>query len=555
MDTKEERKESTVDRVKRRVTVTALPLISDSGEAVGNTFTKLEPYKITRSKSSNYFSSVAGSPDLSEWGLPTSKSDKQGDLYTSRSPSVIHHRKISTTGGFMRLDEISPLTNENSAAVSGKADGENLESPNEERLELDEEPTYPYSSILTPVETNYGKQNYSLYHEATSGIQGNNSSTSSSIPAKNIKSYFRWTAMKNCYAILLVIILLLLGGFVPAVVILSNGTKASVMRYFRSDEQRKSLLPYLMDLYGYTGISLPYRQDKEIIALLDDAVEPFFFGLAYSPREAMEPKCGITKREVLLDLTKLSTVTTRIRNYGMQCNQSDFILDSIQSLNLNMTLSMGVWIGGNDTINSIQLESMKKVIEKYPRKLFDSIFIGNEVLYRKDKTPQQLVEYISDVKDFLLTLGYNIPVGTSEIGSLVTEEILSACDIVGANIHPFFSGDSVVNGSSWTFDFLKYQIEPLNVKNTTIIITEVGWPSGGGGYHKAIASIPNLKYLLSEFLCAAREQGYGYYFFEAFDEPWKKIFYSGKDKWETDWGIFTKDRKRKVDFNGLESCQ
>ena len=134
---------------------------------------------------------------------------------------------------------------------------------------------------------------------------------------------------------------------------------------------------------------------------------------------------------------------------------------------------------------------------------------------------------------------------------MINTELIEGCDIIGANIHPFFGGEEVEKGSEWTLDFLKYQIEPINSKNTTIVITEVGWPSSGGRYQKALASIPNLKYLLEDFPCKARASGYGYYFFEAFDEPWKKVFYSGKNKWETEWGIFDKDRKKKVDFKSF----
>lgn len=113
-----------------------------------------------------------------------------------------------------------------------------------------------------------------------------------------------------------------------------------------------------------------------------------FHGIAYSPNNAMEPHCRYNKRDAMLDLAKISTVTTRIRTYGMQCDQAELIMEAIDHMNLNMTVAMGVWIGKNDTINRQQMDMMKKVIAKYPdpARVINSIFIGNEVLFRGDKS-------------------------------------------------------------------------------------------------------------------------------------------------------------------------
>ena len=68
------------------------------------------------------------------------------------------------------------------------------------------------------------------------------------------------------------------------------------------------------------------------------------------------------------------------------------------------------------------MNTMKRIVAKYPNplELINSIYIGNEVLFREDKTRDELIEYIQDAKTFLQSKGIDdIPVGTSEIGSLV----------------------------------------------------------------------------------------------------------------------------------------
>lgn len=265
---------------------------------------------------------------------------------------------------------------------------------------------------------------------------------------------------------------------------------------------------------------------------------PNFYGLAYSPMNAMEPACGVTLQDVVQDLAAMATVTSRIRTYGMQCNQAEYILQLIHDMGLNMTLAMGVWIGSDSAVNSRQLQMMESVLRRYPSRYFEAIFIGNEVLFREEKTSEQLVEFITSTKDLLKTLEKSIPVGTAEIGSLLNHQILAACDIVGANIHPFFGGGDVAQATNWTYEFVKDQIPD----HPNVVITEVGWPYNGGTFMGATASPQAFKHFMHDYVCEAYEHDYGWYYFEAFDEPWKTVFYENNHQWETEWGVFTKDR-------------
>ncbi|CUM68535.1 uncharacterized protein PRCAT00006261001 [Priceomyces carsonii] len=493
---------------------------------------------------------------------------ENGDLMM-KSPG--NSDMVSTSFDKFRIDAISPMSNHLSTWSS------NMSSPKVK---------------LNPITTNIGVLSLHCYgggrvsdefrqlnssnlcHKSTSLFKESYtvSESNDSLPMSKEQGWFSRNKYIVTYSLLIFFILCLIGGFVPAIVILANGTKTTVLNYFNSEgEDRYELLlelnkkldnrppsedgfaanrgSFLNGFNRFEGINEKYKTDEEIFNLMNNPnfTDTTFYGLAYSPRDAMEPSCLANKRDILLDLAMLSRVTTRIRNYGMQCNQSDMILDSIQDLNLNMTLAMGVWIGDNDTINDHQLNEMKVVLKKYPRKLFEAIFIGNEVLFREDKSAQQLLGYAKSVKKFLIDLGYDdLPVATSEIGSLLTKEHFETFDMIGANVHPFFGGDLVEVASDWTIDFIKYQVEPKN-ENTRkeIVITEVGWPSDGGRYEGAVASLLNFQIFLDNYVCKAYQNKYGWYYFEAFDEPWKRVFYEDNNKWETQWGLFTVDRKFK----------
>ncbi|OWB83657.1 hydrolase activity protein [[Candida] boidinii] len=321
-------------------------------------------------------------------------------------------------------------------------------------------------------------------------------------------------------------------------------------------------------LNNFENINEKYRNDQEIKKLMNnDNLHNVFHGISYAPRNVIEPMCGVNSRDVMLDLALLSQLTTRVRTYGTQCNQAEHVLNAIQDLNLNMSLALGVWIGPNDYSNWKQINNMKLMLSAYPREYFDSIYVGNEVLFREEKSTEELISYIEEVKSFVNNIGYSdLPVGASEIGALINPELVQACDFVGANIHPFFGGTTVEQASSWSKNFLNYQVEPIRdsildeidvddegkANKKKIAISEIGWPYCGGTFIEAHAGDYELQYFLDDWICR-NEHDYDWFWFEAFDEPWKKIWHEENSKWETEWGIFTSDRELKENIQ-IPNC-
>ncbi|CCH42701.1 hypothetical protein BN7_2245 [Wickerhamomyces ciferrii] len=332
----------------------------------------------------------------------------------------------------------------------------------------------------------------------------------------------------------------------------NNGTTHSLPAS-NSSSQNDKLSDGSVSIAGiskFENIPKKYQQNEEIQQMMNNtALKNVFYGIDYAPRNVIYPICGATLHEVMLDVAQLSQVTSRLRTYGTQCNQAKFILDSIKTLNLNVSLAMGVWIGPNDDINQLQVEDMKSLLRQYPRKYFDAVFIGNEVLFREEQSPEKLIEYIHNAKSFIKNeLKWDLPVGTSELGPRSDFNVIAASDIYGSNSHPFFTGKTVQLATKWVFDFVKYQIEPMkdNIKSKAqVIISEIGWPYHGGKYKKAVAGKRHMQYFLNSWICEAKAKAYPWYFFEAYDEPWKQIYHSQNSKWETEWGLFTADRKLK----------
>lgn len=293
------------------------------------------------------------------------------------------------------------------------------------------------------------------------------------------------------------------------------------------------------------------KLDPEVERLLDDPnLRKIFYGVDYSPLNVQYPSCGVTQRDVTLDIAILSQITDKIRLYGTDCRQAEYVLNAFIDLDVNMTLSLGVWVDRSVEGSTRQLDEMQKLTLRYPPHYIDSILIGNEVLFRGDMSESELISYIVKTKDFLRQNDIDIPVGTSDIGSKWTPRLGSIVDVLAANIHPFFGGVPVNISTSWTYEFLYDQVL-VDLDNwghipSKILISEVGWPSGGGKIWGSIAGIQEQQKLLNDWICAEEAtENVGWYWFEAFDEPWKAIYHNGEDKWETQWGLFTSNRKLK----------
>ena len=313
------------------------------------------------------------------------------------------------------------------------------------------------------------------------------------------------------------------------------------------------LTPTIAGISKFENIPHNYQRSRELRQLMtNDNLTNVFYGIDYAPKNVISPQCGVTAKDVILDVALLSQVTSRIRTYGTQCNQTRHILNAIQLLHLNVSLSMGVWIGANEAANNEQIQELKSVLQKYPRELFESVYIGNEVLFREDETSDKLIGYIDEVKSFIRKeLKWDLPVGTSELGSRVSTDVMKHCDFYGVNVDPFLNGVNAVEAGNWTHNYLTTQVDPYRRLITTrshtpqVILSEVGWPYGGGQYRAAKAGLKEMQQFLDSFICSAKDGKRPWYFFEAFDEPWKQVYHRPNAKWETEWGLFTSDRKIK----------
>lgn len=292
-----------------------------------------------------------------------------------------------------------------------------------------------------------------------------------------------------------------------------------------------------------------FYTDPEIQEMLGDpTLKKVFYGVNYTPPNSIYPQCGVDQKQIAKDIATLSQLTSRVRLFSTDCEQVDMVLNAIEGLGVNMTISMGLWVNRFAEVTIRQLANMRRILNRYPSHLIDSIFLGNEVLFRDDLRDQELIGFIEYVREYLERKGLNIPVGTSEVGFKWSPGLASHVDIMGVNIQPFFGGADVNRSLTWTYDYLLEEISTKRTnRKTKIVLSEVGWPIKGDPLHLANPGIQQLQLFLNNWVCANQNSDIGWYWHEAFDTPWNGL------RKHNYWGILGDDNRLKPNLT-LPNC-
>ncbi|OLN86538.1 putative glucan endo-1,3-beta-glucosidase btgC [Colletotrichum chlorophyti] len=301
---------------------------------------------------------------------------------------------------------------------------------------------------------------------------------------------------------------------------------------------------------------------KEIKDLMNNKdLHKVFPGMDYTPINTQYPDCihnPPSQNNITRDLAVLSQLTNTVRLYGTDCNQTQMLIHSIQQLKLEGTVKiwMGVWQDKNETTNARQLQQMWDILDEYGDKHFEGLIVANEILFRKEMTEAALGTLLQEVRNNLTSKGLSLPVATSDLGTDWTPSLAAKSDYIMANIHPFFSGANANVAAQWTTEFWEDNVSSFfksdSKKN---VIAEIGWPSKGGMNcgnglatgcpNASVAGIDEMNELLDKWVCPALANGTNYFWFSAFDEPWK-IRFNEKDKeWEDQWGLMDVNRNIK----------
>jgi len=320
---------------------------------------------------------------------------------------------------------------------------------------------------------------------------------------------------------------------------------------------------------GTNTTVVPQTNPNDPSTFVKDArLKQSFYGLAYTPSGAIPPNCTSTLSDVITDIQLMSQLTTRVRLYGSDCNQSALVLEAIKQTKVNMEVFLGNYPEPNDngTEYNQQKQAIVAAINTYGTDHISGVTVGNEFMLDYltsngatdpngavgQQAAQMLITWIQDMVSTLksMNLSKHIPVGNSDAGSYFNTQVLEAVEYGMANDHPWFANVSIDQAAGWTYEFFEQtNVQPAAAltNKPTMYIAETGWPSnssdqGNMSNGPSTASIANLQEFLNTYVCQANTNNTGYFYFEAFDELWKDILYGGV---EAHWGLFNADKTLK----------
>ncbi|KAI6025910.1 glycoside hydrolase family 17 protein [Pisolithus orientalis] len=289
-----------------------------------------------------------------------------------------------------------------------------------------------------------------------------------------------------------------------------------------------------------------------------------FYGIAYTPLGSQLPDCGNSLAEVIEDVQLMSQLTTRIRIYGADCNQSSLVLAAIQETKVNLSVYLGNYPDPTDngTAYERQKGEIQTALQTYGADHVLGVTVGNEFILDYITQAGQtdpngsagqaaaaiLIPFINDTRAMLSEMGLNLPVGTADAGSYFNNDVLEVVDYGMANVHPWFANVSIDDAAAWTAEFFESTDVSLAQSLTNkpnMFIAETGWPTNTSTFNynpndgPSLASVANLQYFIDTFVCQANQNGTGYFFFEYCDEPWKAVQYGGVEGY---WGLFDSNK-------------
>jgi len=257
------------------------------------------------------------------------------------------------------------------------------------------------------------------------------------------------------------------------------------------------------------------------------------FRLGESPQKGQYPNDD----EMRQDLEQMSKLTDNIRIYTVEGTQAD-IPRLAEELGLRVTL--GIWISPDlernerEIATAIQLANTSRSVVR--------VVVGNEALFRKEVTPENLIKYLDRVR-----AAVKVPVTTSEQWHIWKEnpEIARHVDLIAAHILPYWEFVPMKDSVEFVLDRareLKHQFP-----RKPLLLSEVGWPSNGRMRGGADATQADQAIYLRTLVNTLNRRGYNYFVIEAYDQPWKA---SDEGSVGAYWGVYNAERQQKFNFEG-----
>lgn len=316
---------------------------------------------------------------------------------------------------------------------------------------------------------------------------------------------------------------------------------------------------------GETAIETPAEsadhtaKTKRVFAPAIDG-KPITAGISYGPYRRGQKPGGPnpTDDQIREDLNILVKNWNMIRMYGSR-GPAEATLRIIKEDNLPIRVMVGAWIAPNDeAANAAEVDKAIELANAYPDEVI-AVSIGNEsqVFWSGHRTPPEiLIKHLKRTRDAIQQ-----PVTTADDYNFwnkpESKEVANLVDFIVLHAYAMWNKQTLEDAVPWTAEI----VDGIKKDHPDhkIVIGELGWatqmnPDGNEGqYIKAPAGEREQATFYTAFTTWARDNAQSYFYFSAFDEPWK-----GSDnpkEVEKHWGLYNEDRTPKPAIQATSSAK
>ncbi len=261
-----------------------------------------------------------------------------------------------------------------------------------------------------------------------------------------------------------------------------------------------------------SGMDYSKKSPAQLRELYRQILEGGMHGLCYSAyEEGQKPGDNLTMEQVRRRMAIIAPYTKWVRSFSC-IEGNEFVPQAAREFGLKTLV--GAWLGKDKELNEQEIEGLISLAKNGH---VDIAAVGNEVMYRKDLTEDELLGYMYRVKEALP----GVPVGYVDAYYEFSHrpKITEACDVVLANCYPFWESCHIDYSLMYMKQMYQQAVQAANGKQ--VIITETGWPSQGQDHDGAEPSAENfMKYFINAQLWS-KEDGIEMFYFSSFDESWK----------------------------------
>ena len=283
-----------------------------------------------------------------------------------------------------------------------------------------------------------------------------------------------------------------------------------------------------------SGVDFDSLTPKELSALFSKVLKEGMFGLCFSLYEdGQKPGDIISEEQVRRRMAIIAPYTKWVRSFS--CTEGNEFIPII-AREYGIKTLVGAWLGDDPEINEKEIQGLIKLAnEGY----VDIAAVGNEVMYRKDLSEDELLGFIERVRN---AIPNSIPVSYVDAyyEFTIKPRITAACDIILSNCYPYWEGCNI----DYSLQHMKQMYHQAKdaAHGKKVMISETGWPSKGESFKDSHPSHESaLKYFIDTQIWSQKE-GIDIFYFSSFDESWKV---GAEGEVGAYWGLWDKNEKLK----------